>query len=284
MYPRGIGWKIALKALGNFPGNTMFFEIDDIDRCKLLINKNPVGLSDPFDSKHYQIAIWHEDLIDLSRRDFISGVIEKTDYELGLYQFERLKESLGSHLNLDQEGNIIFYIKDDDGNLKESIYQKPAKEDDDDFEHYACVIIPKAFRLTENGLLALSDLAQKSEINKELKELTDPLIKINRLDTAIRDASLLVETRIKEFHKRPDLFGQNLVEFHIKDVIKNNNGFNWAAIKCYRGELRAIFKFIRNDFAHNFKVLSVDQCKMILRRISDVLDEFNEVIEAYYKN
>ena len=122
-----------------------------------------------------------------------------------------------------------------------------------------------------------------SEINDELRDLTNPLLEIERLDTAIRDASLFVETRINKIHSRSDLYGQRLVEFHIEDVIKHNNGINSAAIKCYRGELRTIFKFIRNDFAHNFKVLSVDQCKLILQRINDVLDEFNEVIEAYYK-
>lgn len=284
MYPAGIGWEIALKTLGNYPKGTEFFEIDDIDRCKLLINRDPSALDDPFDSKHYQIAIWHEDLVELANRGFVSGVIEKTDFEFELYQFEKLKASFGPNVSLDDKGNLILHIRDEHGNLKESIYQKPVNnEEDEDFPYYDCVVIPKTIQITEMGLSALSEFARKSEIRHDLASLTRPLIEIQRLDTAIREASLFVETSIKEFHNRPDLFGQKLVNFHIQDIIQHNNGFNSAAIKCYRGELRTIFKFIRNDFAHNFKVVSVDQCKLILQRINDILCEFNEVIKAYYK-
>jgi len=38
IYPSGIGWEIALRTLGNFPEGTNFYEIDDIDMCKLLIS------------------------------------------------------------------------------------------------------------------------------------------------------------------------------------------------------------------------------------------------------
>ena len=65
IYPSGIGWEIALRMMGNFPKGTVFYEIDDIDRCKLLINKPPTQLKDFYHKSHYQIAIWHLDLIEL---------------------------------------------------------------------------------------------------------------------------------------------------------------------------------------------------------------------------
>lgn len=284
MYPPGIGWKIALKTIGNFPKGTIFYEIDDIDRCKLLINQEPNKLSDPFDNNHYHIAVWHEDLIELKDKGFIDGVIAKSDYEFEMIRFENFKREFGDHLKLDEDGNIILYIKDDNGKLRETKYHKPeSDEDEEDFVFRNCAVIPNGVSLTESGIKELNNISKEINLIEELSALTQPLIDIKRFDTAVRDASLLVETKIKQFHKRPDLFGQKLVELHIVEVIKNNDNFNSAAIKCYRGELRTIFKFIRNDFAHNFRVLTEEQCKLILARISDTLSEFNEVINAYFE-
>lgn len=284
MYPPGIGWKIALKTFGNFPKGTFFYEVDDIDRCKLLINQDPHKLSDPFDSNYYHIAVWHEDLIELKAKGFIEGVIDKSEYEFEMIRFENFKKEFGNHLKLDEDGNIILYIKDDNGKLRETKYHKPEPDEDkEDFVFRNCAVIPREVSLTENGIKALNNLSKEINLIEELTALTQPLINIKRFDTAVRDASLLVETKIKEFHKRPDLFGQKLVDLHIGEVIKNNNNFNSAAIKCYRGELRTIFKFIRNDFAHNFRVLTEEQCKLILARISDTLSEFDEVINAYFE-
>jgi hypothetical protein len=281
MYPPGIGWKIALRTLGNFPTGTIFYEVDDIDRCKLLLNQEPHELKDPFDSNHYHIAVWHEDLIELQKKGFIEGVICKSDSEFEMIQFENFKKELGEHLELDEDGNIILYIKDDSGKSREIRHHKPESDDDDDFVFRDCAVIPNGVSLTETGIEELSNLSKEINLIEELSALTQPLIAIKRFDTAVREASLLVETKIKEYHKRPDLFGQKLIELHIGKVVENNGNFNSAAIKCYRGELRTIFKFIRNDFAHNFRVLTKEQCNLIIARISDTLLEFDEVINAY---
>ena len=283
IYPSGIGWKIALKTLGNFPNNTIFHEVDDIDRCKLLLTQDPQNLTDPFDSNLYHVAVWHEDLVELKNKGFINGVIEKNDFEFEMMRFEKFKKEFGENLKLDDNDNIILYIKDDNGILKETIYHRPQSyEVEDEFNYRNCAVIPNGVSLTESGLNELIKLSNEISLYEELKVLTQPLIKIKRFDTAIRDASLLAETKIKEFHMRPELYGQKLVELHIRDVIKNHNSFNSAVIKCYRGELRTIFKFIRNDFAHNFRVMTEEQCKLILARISDTLVEFNEVVNVYF--
>lgn len=284
MYPSGIGWQIALKTLGSFPRETKFYEISDIDRCKLLINKNPEKLTDPFESTHYHVAVWHEDLIELKKKGLVSGVAEKSEYEFELLRFEKFRTILGGALKEDDNGNIISYIKGSNGQFQEIKYLKPKPdEDDDDFIFRDCATISESLNLTANGVDELIKLSNEIRFTDELFSLTDPLIKIRRFDTAVRDASLLLETRIKKFHNRPDLYGQRLVEFHLREIIKNNNDFNSAAIKCYRGELRTIFGFIRNDFAHNFRVLTEEQCKAILSRINDALCEFDEVVNAYFK-
>jgi hypothetical protein len=285
MYPAGIGWKIALRALGNFPKGTKFYEIDDIDRCKLLINQEPNKFKDPFDYNNYQIATWHEDLIELKKKGLIKGIKEKSEYEFEIIRFENFKRTLGDGLKLDQEGNVILYIKDENGDFIESKHYKPeCDEDEEKFAFRNCVIIPETISLTDKGIIELISLSKEISLSNELKNLVEPLMQIRRYDTAIRDASLLLETQIKNYHDKPKLFGQKLVDYHINEVIGNNDDFNSAAIKCYRGELRTIFKFIRNDFAHNFKILTEEQCLVILSRIDDAINEFKEVIDAYFNN
>jgi hypothetical protein len=284
IYPRGIGWKIGLRTLGNFPRGTELYEIDDIDRCKLLINQNPQNLSVPSQTKYLHAAIWHEDLIELNNKGFVSGISAVSEYEFDLYRFEKLKKAYGDALKEDEMGNIIVYFKDNEGKLRELISHKPVSNDDD--EEYASkdwVLINETISLTQNGFEELIRLSAEIDLVPDLYNLASPLIKIGRFDTAVRDACLFIETKIKEFHHEPQLYGEKLIDFHIKEIVKNNNNFDSAAIKCYRGELRTIFKFIRNDFAHNFKVLTEEQCKGILSRVNDIFIEFGEVASAYFK-
>lgn len=285
-YPIGMGWQSALITLGYFPEGTKFFEVSDIDKCKLLINQDPHDLKDAFDSKYYHSAIWHSDLIELKQKGFIEGIEEKSRYEFELIKFEIFKKEFGEQLKLDDDGNVIFYLEAN-GSFRESRYKVPTREkycesedENDDIRDWA--IIPEHFILTPKGLNELIALSQGLNLSNELFELVNPLMKINRFDSAIRDASILLETKMKNYHHKPNLFGQKLIEFHIKEVIRNNENFDSAAIKIYRGELRAIFKFIRNDFAHNFIVLTYEQCNVILHRISEVLNEFEEVTETYF--
>ncbi|KAA5534559.1 hypothetical protein F0919_08025 [Taibaiella lutea] len=282
-YPSGIGWQFALKALGNFPSNTTFYEIDDIDRCKLLINQSPLNLSNPCDIKYYHLAIWHSDLIELKRRGFVDGVVEKSDYDFELIRFQNFKKIVGKNLHEDKDGNIILYAKGSNGQLIETKYMKPIPENEDGLNNKGCAIITGTISLTKCGFEELIKLSNENKLSEKLHNLTEPLIKIGRFDTAIREASLLLETIIKQFHNKVSLFGHRLVEFHLEEIIKNNEYFNSAEIKCYRGELRTIFSFIRNDFAHNFKVLTEEQCKMILLRIDTTLQEFEEVVNVYFK-
>lgn len=284
-YPPGLGWKIALQTFGNFPNDTFFYEVDDIDRCKLLINQNPEKLKDPYDYSHFHLAIWHEDLITLKSKGLIDGVLEKTEYEFDLYRFENFKKALGPNLKEDNEGNIILSLRDKDNQFKEAIYYKPKldeEEDEDEYEYKDCVIINGSLKLTSKGIEELIKLSREVKIVEELSNVTNTLSKISKYDTAIREASILIETKIKLYHNRPDLYGQKLIDYHIQEVIKHNKGFNSAAIKYYRYELRTLTKFIRNDFAHNFKVISQEQFNLVLARISNILTEFYEVTNVYF--
>lgn len=284
-YPSGIGWKNALRELGYFPKGTTFYQIDDIDRCKLLINQNPANLQNPTDYKYYHIALWHKDLLELEELGLVDGVKGVSDYEFEVIQHEEMKRNLGELLKEDDEGNIILYTKIDNGAYREVKIPKPIP--DEEFEEIladkTCAHILGRISISEKGLEMLAEISKDCYYAERLNNLIQPFIKLGRYDTAIREASLLVETSIKEFHE-VQLFGQKLIEFHINEVVKHNESNFSAAIKCYRGELRTIFKFIRNDFAHNFKVLTEEQCRVILFRINAAFLEFEEVVQVYFKN
>lgn len=281
-YPPGIGWEVALRSLGQFPIGTCFYEIDDIDKCKLLCSKDPKNLENKYDPKHFHIAVWHEDLIELKKRGLVEGVMDKTEYEFDLLKFEKIRTDL--RLKEDCDGNLIMHFRDSEtGEIQSATYDRPINEDpDEEYQMRNWVVIENTIKLTSLCVDELIRLSEKVRLPKQVDELISPFLTIERYDTAVREASLLVETTIKNFHHRPDLYGQKLIDYHVEQIVKHNDNFNSAAIKTYQIALRTIFKFIRNDYAHNFKVITRPQCNIILSRIIDILVEFEEVKNAYF--
>ena len=154
----------------------------------------------------------------------------------------------------------------------------------EEFEFKNFVVVTEYLSLTNKGIEELIRLSKEINYINELFDLTNSFVNMSRFDTAIREASLFLESTIKNFHNKPNLYGQQLLEYHIKQVVAKNGNFSSAAIKYYRSELRTMFNFIRNDFAHNFKVLTKEQCIVILFRLNNILMEFNEVVSVYLKS
>src|SRR5688572_25967432 len=124
VYPIGIGWEIALQSIGGFPFSTEFYEIDDIDKCLLFMNAIPNSKN----SKHStRLALWHEDLIELYEQGFVEGMIPVTEYEWELNKFEKIKASFGENLELDENGNILFYNE----NLGQITHNRPQKNQEE---------------------------------------------------------------------------------------------------------------------------------------------------------
>lgn len=272
-YPLGIGYEYALKAIGNYPKGTELFEISDIDRCKLFINKKPEHLDDPFNSHYYHCAIWHQDLLELLDKGFVHGVEKSTEYQFEMMRYDELKDSLAGSYTLDEKGNIAF-------NSNPPLTYFQPEYDEVLGEYYTCAIIKEKLILTELGWEELKQLMTQLSFHSDVEFIVRDLINIRRYDTAIREASLLVESSIKQYHG-VKAYGQRLIDFHINQIIVNNDKFQSAAIKSYRNELRTIFSFIRNDFMHNFKEITEVECQAILARINSVYEEFIEVVEVY---
>lgn len=247
VYPTEHGWEVALEALGNFPEGTVFKKLDDIDHCYLLFVGDPGKEKDPYDEKHFHVAIWREDLVELCRRGFVSGVL--TDREAVAQLYERLKD-------------LPFN--------KDRLPVPNLTEYEDDYNEDA-VISEEGIQITDDGIKALKLLATRrlGTFQPELLSRVQPLLNLGMYDTSIREGSLLIEMRLKEL-SGTDLFGQNLIARFISDL-KRDGGYIDARLKILRADLRAAFKYVRNEYAHNFKQITYEQCCFILDRISRIL-------------
>ena len=107
---------------------------------------------------------------------------------------------------------------------------------------------------------------QRERIHADIQQRVDDLVALGRYDTAVRDACVLLETRLKEI-TGTTLFGQQLVEKLYADLAASERYVS-SHLKTLRAELRTVFKFVRNEYAHNLKQITEEQCYAILLRIS----------------
>ena len=150
-------------------------------------------------------------------------------------------------------------------------YPDPNLDEIDDSIQCFADIADDGMTLTESGYKVLQRLLIKNQelLDSELLKRIEPIIKINYYDTAVREACLLLETRVRTLTGTA-LFGNNLVEHYYLRLVQSNM-YTGASLKIIRTDLRSIFKFIRNEHAHNISNISFDQCIAILVRVSWLL-------------
>ncbi len=255
VYPIEHGWAIGLLTFGLYPRGTVFNAIDDIDKCMLFCVGKPG--KNPYDENNYHVAVWHEDLIDLQKRRYVSGVREINSFNWELKKW-------GNHEEL--------YFK-----LSNGSYGKVPKPiyDPDDTDEFAD-IGKDGLKVTRAGFLALKDLLKESGkyINPKVSKWVKPYLEIKRYDTAIREGFIIFENEIKKISKI-NSYGQKLIELFIKNNLKEDK-YIGSHLKTLRSELRMIFKYYRNEFAHNFKQVELEQANVILWKISDLMKTLNQ--------
>jgi hypothetical protein len=265
IYPGGHGWQVALQSLAVFPSRVRFKKIDDIDRCYLLViigsgpclqPKQPLS-----DTRWFHVALWHRDLLELRRRGLISGVTLRTEYERALDHYERHKD-------------LVVKI---DGQFRPLDMPRPERDDYEYDNPTVPEITADGITLTSSGREILASLARPlSELQAGIRERVEPLLSISSYDTAIRETAIILESRLREI-TGSDLFGQALVEEYYKRLCLRNQNNPRAIFKVLRGELRTVFKFVRNDFAHAIHEITDSQCRILLDRISLTLEKINEI-------
>jgi len=72
-YPIGHGRRAALYTLAEYPPDTRFFRVDNIDRCTLMSVGRRLAPASA-GPEHLFVAVWDDDLRDLSRAGLIEGL------------------------------------------------------------------------------------------------------------------------------------------------------------------------------------------------------------------
>jgi hypothetical protein len=128
--------------------------------------------------------------------------------------------------------------------------------------------------LTDDGWIALDAIWAKGlEIPHRAQARIQPLIEAGMYDTAVRELSVLIESRIRSL-TGSTAYGIRLVDEFFQGVASRNL-LNTGA-KVLRGELRTAFKFVRNEFAHNVIELPHPRAMSLIGRMCHALAELEE--------
>lgn len=259
MYPEEHGEELALVWLSSFPTGTRFRKIDDIDRCLLFVADLKNTKPDPFDDWNFHVAVWHEDLIELHRKGLIEGVVAVSDREREeLFRQELL-----------ENGPLMLR----DGT---PLVLPPLDEYEEEGEEWP-TIAKAGLSLTRSGheranallLSVAEDLAILGERVVELR-------KLGYYDTAVREACVRMEYQIKSTLASTQ-WGERLIE-ELVDRLRKSGVLVNTQEKVIRGLVRGVFKFIRNEYMHNFVDLDAAQCSALLLRIARAKVWIDEVL------
>lgn len=246
-YPQEHGWLLALCWLTSLPPNTEFERIDDIDQCVLLRARLGRGVpSDPFDERHYHVAIWHEDLLELADRELVSNVSPAAESEWCRRRREALPDDLFT-----PEG--------------ERIERPPLDTPDDDDERFAVFDGPLV--VTPRGAALIREkLAAAPGTFTALGPRVLDLFEAGMLDTAVREACVHLEQRLRDI-SGSTAWGHRLVEESVQ-ALRRARKLLESHARIMRGELRHCFKFIRNEVAHQTVEFDEVSCRAQLFRIA----------------
>lgn len=259
-YPAEHGWEVALVTLGNFPIGTRFRAIDDIDRCLLFVADGTVRGGDDFSPEAMHIAIWHEDLLELSERQLISGASFVTEQS-----YEREKsQALPSDL----------YVRMPSG---EYVPVRPPELDrfDDDDCSWPSVVAAGIALTTEAGVTLDILLRRTFKLPPSLQNRVLPMLEAELFDSAVREATVQLESRLREAGSF-DAHGVKLVERYIA-FLEASGRFRSSYLKVLRVELRTAFRFVRNEFAHSAVELERPRAYALLSRVCGLIVAVDEL-------
>ena len=262
MYPEEHSADLALLWLTAFPQGTPFKPIDDIDCCNLfLADVKYSNRADPFDERNLHVAVWHEDLLQLRDAGFVEGVSPVS--ERRWRELERAALPQGP-----------LYIKLKDGTFKE--VELPSldeyTEDDASWPEYS----PEGLVVTASGRSHVASLLAKAPDDLAILGQRIPrLVEMGFFDTAVREACVGLEHHLKTW-LQSNRWGDALVEEVMLRLREKDNYIN-TYMRTFRGQMRTAFKFIRNDFMHNFIEVDETQCRAVLVRLARLQGAVNQV-------
>jgi hypothetical protein len=218
-YPLGHGLRFAIAVLADYPAQTRFFPIDNIDQCTLFV-VGEVPNKDKYDDRLLHVAVWDEDLVELSQMRLLAGI---------------------------------------------SVTWSAAEESARDFflDYH-----PDSVTLTDLGheIALFLELTQQAQ-SKLIDDLM-PMILARKYDSAVRDAAVGLESRMKAILGTKSI-GHRLVE----ECFGNDGDARLAKLSNadrleVRSMFRRFFKYVRNEVAHNQVAFDLLSAAKMLNKVS----------------
>ena len=252
MYPSEHGIEESLWSLGQFPREATFRPIDMIDRCCLFVIDEPTSKVDPFDEKRFHVALWEDDIKQLFEHEFVECA---ESYGDGAAMSNTRLRSRPSRLEW-FNGKFVAT-----GPENTWLYEEAP------------------IRLTNSGWRELDGLLRSDRVplHRLVVERAIPIAEIGRYDSAVREACVSLESRLREI-VGSDAYGLTLVGQFIS--LLPVPPFISAYVKVMRGDLRTAFKYVRNDYAHNLRVIDETQCRALLARLSVILESVDAAAQT----
>ncbi|WUH98833.1 TIGR02391 family protein [Spirillospora sp. NBC_00431] len=277
-YPCAPGGGHGLFDLAQFPKDTLFEPLSDIDRCVLFSAYNfdpkkqgPPG--DPWSRDTFQVAVWHEDLIALEEQGLIRGVTPISEREWRLRQHVEAGWKWGRKLYTEKEGE---FLPVDWPELP------PSRPDDEMFGHdldypaFEHEGRDSLVSITPSGWdLVTQELAASLEVPTSLPDLRK-LLDSELYDSAVREVGIAIESALREAVGVEDGYGQKLAgDFvaHMKDELFAYN----TILEIFRLRLRTFFKFVRNPHAHNKIELASAHALALIAHSLHLLDDIQQI-------
>lgn len=269
-YPAGHGEGYALETLCCFPDGTHFKILDDIDKCFLLVAVEYLdgkAKGDLFAPAHHHVALWHADLRRLRDNGWVAGFRPNPTAD----ELRRYWMSMARDAPEDMRTRLAEHAQDFDW---EAVVAEAERVDDLSEQARD----PDGLTVTPEGWAGLWSEVEHPDLHEHFASHVNPLLGINYRDSAVRDASILLEAELRR-RTGTSLFGLQLVDRYIRDI-EAQYGRLGAFQKHLRCELRTLFKFVRNDFAHNIVSLQPGRCHAMLRRISAIYEMLDDAGEG----
>lgn len=262
-YPIGEDYFETLLSFSLFSAGTDFIEIDNGDGS-ILFAAQFNGLNDRnlYDDKNFHICAWHSDLLEMNNLDLIAGVKSANDFEVELDSWNKMVKRIGADQLFSEVNGQMQKINPPS--------QCEDFDDEDDFRCFAIVpestirLTPKAFFHVREKVGELS-----CDFITEISPVVRSLYDLGHHEPAVRQAVVTLEDSIKR-HLGSTRFGARLGEEFIQ-YLRNEATILESSIRSYSQELRMVFKFIRNVYAHNIVQVDETGALVLLLRIYRVL-------------
>lgn len=262
-YPQGDDFASPLVQLTTFPATTEFMVIDNIDRSVLLVAcVHGAKLDDALAARNFHIALWYEDLIELDKRGLLEGITRTTERAWHEERWRKLISEVpaGAQVGFKSADGTFVPIEEPDF---------ASYSDEPEYAEFV-VFNNDRLKVTAAGRHFVSqELGNlKTEIMNSLGSRVADIFERGYYDTCVREACVQLEHEIR-VRAGVDAFGDRLVELFIEQIRSEKRHLE-SYLRTLRQELRAVFKFIRNDFMHNLREADVASSLALLVRIARV--------------